>query len=69
MRDTDLLGAWKAKNDIACRTGNSVFTLPRRSIINVVQFDKDKRKVLIEFGPSVIEWKHKRFLERFERLD
>lgn len=65
----NLIGSWKSKKDMTVRLTNGVFTLKERSIVSVKQIDKERRKVLIEFGPIASGWKHKNFLNNFEKLD
>ena len=64
----NLKGSWKSKKDMIVRLTNGVFTLKERSIVSVKQIDKERRKVLIEFGTIASEWKHKSFLNSFEQL-
>ena len=59
-------GDWKAKKDVRCRMGVSVFTVPERAIVNVSQFDSERRKVLVSAGPRDIDWLPLNFLDDFE---
>lgn len=64
-----MIGSYQAKKDIPVRCGVTAFTLPERSIVAVTQVDAERRKVLVEFGPVQVDWKHERFLENFEPLN
>lgn len=65
----NLIGSWKAKHDVRVFTNRSTFTLPEGSIVSVSQVDKAFKKVLIEFGPGDIDWKHRGVLNNFEQLN
>lgn len=66
---SDLIGSWKAKTNIYTDLNSSAFNLPAGAIISVTRFDSDSDKVLVEFGPRDIGWKHNNFLGNFEKLD
>jgi len=65
----NLIGSYKAVEDLRISTTRSSFTFPKGAIVAVKQVDSERDKVLIEFGPGDIDWKHKRVLENFEQLD
>jgi len=64
----DLLGDWQATSNVPTYMGFSAFTIPKGAIVAVKQQDSKNRKVLVEAGPSSIDWKHKNFLQLFERV-
>lgn len=64
----NLLGDWRATKDVPTYMGFSAFTIPKGAIVAVKQQDNQNRKVLVVAGPSSIDWKHKNFLQLFERV-
>jgi len=64
---SELIGSWKAKNDIQTRFGFDAFTLPKGSVVSVNRIDG--KKALVEVEPGCLGWKSVGFLELFEQLD
>ena len=63
----DLLGSSRATKDVPTWMGFTTFTIPKGAFISVKQHDKNGRKILVEAGPSLIDWKHINFLQLFEK--
>lgn len=62
----ELLGDWKATKDVPTKMGVTAFTIPERAIVSVTQVDETNQKVLVQAGPTMIDWKSKYFLNDFE---
>lgn len=53
-----------AKNDVRVVCGVTAFTKPKGTEITVTQKDKERSKVLIDFGGRSTDWFHVSFLDR-----
>lgn len=66
---SDKRGSYKLMAERGFRVGITAFTLPKNAIVTVTQQDDFHNKVLVEFGPSTLDWMSDSILKDFERLD
>ena len=65
----DFVGSYKLIKSRRFRVGVESFELSAGAIVSVSQHDAEHKKVLVEFGPSAIDWMPESILKDFERLD
>jgi hypothetical protein len=64
-----MLGSYKLLKSRRFRVGVTSFELSAGAIVSVSQHDAEHKKVLVEFGPSTIDWMPDSILSDFDRLD
>lgn len=65
-----MLGTYKTLRERSFRISNvMVFTLPVGNLVKITQVDKERRKVLVDFGDGYSDWMHFNVLKDLELVE
>lgn len=60
-----MVGKYRLSKEIRVRVGVTSFSTPKGKELTVKQHDKERSKVLIDFGGGYIDWFHENWLNHY----
>lgn len=64
-----MIGKYELQNDQRFIVGVTSFEMLQGDCIEVTQVDPLSKEVLVDFGGNLIDWKHRRILEKLKKIN